>query len=186
MFDWLFEGRTSVYAVLAALAVFLLVAWWQMRKRWLLAGVVLTAALVGLYALLDKAVETDREQIVRKLREMAAAVNAHNLNAAFVHISDRFRSQGGKSKRELREAAQSLLELGDVESVQFWDIAIEGRPSRELGEVHVFFSAKAHNTRGGFLTDCDAVFEFNPQQGWQLRSFRLLKPQTNEEWNFQI
>jgi hypothetical protein len=185
LFDWLFEGRTSVYAVLAALVVFLLLAWWQMRKRWLLAGVVLTIALVGLYALLDKVVETDREHIVRRLKEMVAAVNVHNLDAAFVHISERFRSQGGKSKRELRDLAQASLDGRRVESVQVWDIVIEGHPSRERGEVHVFFSAKTHNGQE-FLTDCDSVFEFDSQQGWQLRSFRLLKPQTNEDWNFQI
>ena len=184
MFDWLFEGRTSVYAILAALAVFLLLAWWQMRKRWLLYGVVATAVLVGVYALLDKAVETDSEQIVRKLQEMVAAVNAHNLDAAFVHISDQFRSQGGKSKQELRAVAQSHLGR-EVERVQVWDIVIEGHLSREQGEVHVSFSAKTHNGRE-FLTDCDAIFQFHAQHGWQLRSFRLLKPQSTEEWNGQI
>jgi hypothetical protein len=61
LFDWLFEGRTNVYAVLAALAVFLLVIWWQTRKRWLLLGTVLAVGMIGVYALLDKAVETDRE-----------------------------------------------------------------------------------------------------------------------------
>jgi hypothetical protein len=185
LFDWLFEGRTSVYAILAALAVFLLLAWWQVRKRWLLAGVVLAAALIGLYALLDRAVETDREQIVRKLNEMVAAVNAHNLDAAFVHISDQFRSAGGKSKNELRATAQAHLDRREVESVQVWDILIDGRPSREQGEVHVFFSAKTHNHRE-FLTGCDAIFEFNAAHGWQLRTFRLLKPQSTQEWEWQI
>jgi hypothetical protein len=185
LFDWLFEGRTSVYAILVALAVFLLLAWWQMRKRWLLYGVIATAVLVGVYALLDKAVETDREQIVRKLQEMVAAVNAHNLDAAFIHISDQFRSQGRKTKRELRDTAQTYLDRREVERVQVWDILIDGHPSREQGEVHVFFSAKIHNGRE-FLTDCDAIFQFHAQHGWQLRSFRLLKPQTTEEWNWQI
>jgi hypothetical protein len=185
LFDWLFEGRPSVYAVLAALTVFLLLVWWQMRKRWLLAGVACAAVLVGLYAFLDWAVETDREQIVRKLKEMAAAINAHNLDAAFVHISDHFRSPGGKTKRELRNVAQAHFDRRDVERVDVWDIFIEGRPSREQGEVHVFFSAKTHNSHE-FLTGCDAVFEFRSEQGWQLRSFRLLKPQTNEEWGWQI
>ncbi len=185
MFDWLFEGRISVYVVLIALSVFLLLAWWQMRKRWLLAGAVGAAAWIGLYSLLDKLIETDREQIVRKLNEMVAAVNAHNLDAAFVHISAQFRSPGGKTKNELRTAAQTHLDRRDVERVQVWDIEVEGRPSREQGEVHVFFSAKTHNGRE-FLTDCDALFEFHPEYGWQMKSFRLLKPQTNEEWNWQI
>jgi hypothetical protein len=185
LFDWLFEGRTSVYAILVALAVFLLLAWWQMRKRWLLYGVVATAVLVGVYALLDKAVETDREQIVRKLQEMVAAVNAHNLDAAFVHISDQFRSQGGKTKRELRDTAQRYLDRRTVERVQVWNILIDGRPAREPGEVHVFFSAKTHNGQE-FFADCDAVFQFHSEHGWQLRTFRLLNPLTNEDWGFQI
>jgi hypothetical protein len=184
VFDWLFEGRTSVYVVLAALVVFLLLAWWQMRKRWLLAGVVFAAALIGLYVLLDTLVETDREQIVRKLKEMVAAVNAHNLDAAFVHISEQFRTAGGTTKNGLRAVAQTHLG-SDVESLQVWDISVDGRPLREAGEIHVFFSAKAHNFRE-FLTDCDAVFEFSPEHGWQLKSFRLLKPQTNDEWGWQI
>jgi hypothetical protein len=185
LFDWLFEGRTSVYAVLAALTVFLLLVWWQMRKRWLLGGVVFAAALVGLYALLDKVVETDREQIVRKIKEMAAAASARNLNAAFAHISDQFLSRGGNTKSQLRNIAQMHLDSRQVESVQVWDIQIEGQPSREQGEVHVFFSAKTHGSQE-FLSDCDAVFTFHPEHGWQMRSFRLLKPQTNEEWNWQI
>ena len=185
MFDWLFEGRVSVYAVLAALAVFLFLAWWQTRKRWILGGVVLAAALVGLYALLDRMVETDREQIVRKINEMAAAVNARNLNAAFVHISDQFRSHRGLSKSELRAAAQMHLDSRHVESVQLWDIQFEGRPERERGEIHVFFSAKTHGVQE-FLADCNAIFAFHPEHGWQMRSFRLLKPQSNEEWEFQI
>lgn len=185
MFDWLFEGRTSVYVVLAALAVFLLLIWWQMRKRWLLLAAPFVVALIGLYALLDKAVETDREQIVRKIKEMVAAVNAFNLDAAFVHISEQFRSPGGKSKKELRDAAQMYLDRHTVERVEVWDILIDGRPVRERGEVHVFFTAKTHNIRE-FLTGCDAVFAFHPQHGWQLRSFRLLKPQSTEEWPFQL
>lgn len=185
MFDWLFEGRTSVYAVLAALAVFLLLIWWQTRKRWLVVAVVFVAALVGFYDLLDRIVETDREQIVRKLKEMAAAVSAHNLDAAFVHISDQFRSAGGKSKSDLRNTAQTYLNQRFVERVQIWDILIDGRPSREQGEIRVFFSAKAQNGQE-FLTDCDAVFDFHPEHGWRLRSFRLLKPQTTEEWGWQI
>lgn len=184
MFDWLFEGRTNVYVIFVALAAFLLLVWWQIRKRWLLAGVIAAVGLIGLYALLDKAIETDREQIVRKLQEMVAALNVHNLDAAFIHISDRFRSAGGMSKQGLRSVAQDHLGW-DVKNVQIWDILIAEHPSRERGEVHVFFSAKTHNSRE-FLTDCDALFEFHPEHGWQLRTFRLLKPQTNEEWGWQI
>ena len=184
MFDWLFEGPT-VYVALAALAAFLLVLWWQKRKRWCLIGVAVVVGLLGLYAILDRAVETDRKQIVRKVNEMAAAVNAHNLDAAFVNISDQFRSHDGKSKKQLRAAGQMYLDQKIVERVDVWDIAIEGKPSREKGEVHVRFSVKVHGSQE-FFTDCEALFTFEPEHGWQLKGFRLVKPQTTEDWPWQI
>src|SRR5262249_20430351 len=129
MFDWLFEGRTPLYVVLATLAAFLLVVWWQTRKRWWLLGVTVAAGLIGLYALLDQMVETDREQIVRKFHEMAAAVNARDLDALFVNISDQFRSPNGRTKGDLRDFITNYLRPQIVEKVKVWDIVCVERPS---------------------------------------------------------
>jgi hypothetical protein len=185
LFDWLFEGRPSVYIALVGVAVILLILWWQRRKRWCLIAVAIVAALAGLYALLDVNVETDREQIVRKINAMIAAVNAHNLDAAFTHISDQFRSERGKSKADLRAMAEMYLNQRIVETVKAWDITMPERPSREHPPARVFFSVKASGVQE-FLADCDATFDFDAQHGWRLRSFRLLKPQTNEEWGLNI
>lgn len=188
MFDWLFEGRTSVYVVLAALAVFLLLAWWQTRKRWLLFGVVFAAGLVGLYALLDKAVETDREQIVRKIKSMIAAVNAGNIDGIFENISGEFRSPGGKGKAELREMARRYIEQKTVTSVDVWDIVCIGEPSLQQRTAQASFQVKVHGQPGveGFLAECEATFDFDTRHGWRLRSIRFFKPQTTEEWPFQL
>jgi hypothetical protein len=185
VFDWLFEGRAAVYVVLAALAAFLLVVWWQRRKRWCLVAVAIVAGLIGLYALLDKVVETDREQIVRKVQEMAAAANARNLDALLDNISEQFRSPRGKSKEELRSAVKGYLDSQFVEKVQVWDIVCEERPSRDKATVRVFFRAKAEGVRD-MLADCDTVFDFTSDDGWRLQSIRLLKPQTTEEWPEQL
>jgi hypothetical protein len=85
----------------------------------------------------------------------------------------------------LQDVAPAHLDRREVERVPVWDILIDGRPAGEQGEVHVFFSAKTHNVRE-LLTDCDAMFEVNAAHGWQLRIFRLLKPQTTQEWEWQI
>jgi hypothetical protein len=185
VFDWLFEGRPSVYIALAGVAVLLLILWWQRRKRGLLLAAAFVAVLIGLYALLDVTVETDREQIVRKINAMIAAVNAHNLDAAFTHVSDQFRSPRGKSKAELRGMAETYMNQRYVESVKVWDITLPERPSREHPPARVFFSVKTFGVRE-FLADCDATFDFDAQQGWRLSGFRLLKPQTNEEWGLNI
>jgi len=185
VFDWLFEGHTSVYVVLAALMGFLLVAWWQTRKRWVLMGVPLVAALAGVYALLDVMVETDREQIVRKVNALVAALNAHNLDAAFVHVSDEFRSPAGKSKKEVRDAARMYFDQKIVERVKVWDIVCEGTPSRERPPARVFFSIKVEGFRDLFA-DCDATCDFHPEHGWRLFRVRLFIPQTTEEWPHQF
>jgi hypothetical protein len=185
LFDWLFEGRTSVYVVLAALAVFLLLIWWQARKRWLLVGVVITAGVIGLYALLDKAVETDREQLVRKVQEMAAAVNARDFVALFAHISDNFRSPQGKGKQQFLDEVAGYLSRGVVQNARVWDIVCIETPSRQHTPARVVFSAKAESGRE-LLADCEATFDFDAQHGWRLVGLRLLKPQTTEEWPIQL
>jgi hypothetical protein len=186
VFDWLFEGRPSVYIALAGVAVLLLILWWQRRKRGLLFAAVFVAALIGVYAVLDVSVETDREQIVRKINAMIAAVNAHKLDDAFIHISDQFRSAQGKSKAELRAAAEMFLKQKIVESVKIWDITMPEQPSREHPPARVFFSVKASGVQEFAPADCDATFDFDPQHGWRLSGFRLLVPQTTQEYPWQV
>ena len=72
MFDWLFEGHLSVYFLLTAIAVLFVVLGVRTRNRRWYAAAAGAVALAGLYCLLDFAVETDREQIQRKVNAMAA------------------------------------------------------------------------------------------------------------------
>ncbi len=184
VYDWLFEGNTTVYVLCAAFAVFLLLVWWQIRKFLMLLGVVLAVVLIGFYALLDRAVETDREQLVRKVNELAAAVNARNVDALFENVSDSFHSPRGEDKQKFHETVTNYIQQGAVNNVRVWDIVCEGRPSRDRPPAHVLFSAKAESGRE-LLADCDTTFDYDPQRGWRLKSIRLLKPQTTEEWSIQ-
>jgi hypothetical protein len=186
--DWLFEGRTGVYVVLAALTAFLLLVWWQTRKRGFLIGAGAVCLLVGVYALLDYTVETDSDQIVHKVKAMIAAVNAGNIEGIFEHVSDDFRSPSGRSKADLRGLAQHYIGQKIVTSVDVWDIILEEKPSREQRTAKVSFQVKVHGQPGveGFFATCEATFDFNPQHGWRMKGARLLKPQTTQEWEWQI
>jgi hypothetical protein len=188
VFDWLFEGRVTVYGTLLGLTILLLVLWWQSRKRSLLLAVAAVGALIGLYAFLDHAIETDREQLTRKVKEMAAALNAGDVDRAFVHISDRFRSAHGIGKEDLRKLANDYLKDKRVTSVDVWDIECEDAISREHPPARVSFMVKVHGQPGfeGAFARCDSTFDFDPQHGWRLSGFRLFKPQSTEEWGFQV
>ena len=189
MFDWLFEGRASVYVSLAAIAIVMLLAWQQTRKRFCLIGLAAALGLAGLYFLLDRLVETDREQVVRKVEEMAAGVRARNADAIFRHISDRF-SRSGVDRARFREAVDSLLRNRMVDEVEVWDFQFpadsdtQGQlPGRSAsGEaIVVSFTAKPKGgLADGKFGRCDATFVHDADGQWRLFDFRVFDPVANQ------
>jgi hypothetical protein len=182
VFDWLFEGRTTVYVVLAALTLLLLALAWQTRKRhWLLgAGAVL--ALAAVYFLLSLIVETDRKQIEHKLQEMAAGVKDHDPDKVFAHVSEDFRL-GGKDKAKFREFAEPHLRGSGDREVVVWDVrfppesrsALRGGPGTGV-LVEFRITPKGFDGRDGLSYPCDATFVRDPDRQWRLKSFRTPLP----------
>jgi hypothetical protein len=182
--DWLFEGRPAVYVSLAAVGFVMLVAWVQNRKRLWLIGVGTVVVLAGLYYLLDRAVETDREQVERKVEEMAAAVRPRNVEAILRNVSDRF-NRGGRDKASFRQWVSA--HIGLVEEVKVWDF---GRPDDFLGTVplpgeatpaetiRVTFLAKASGgmAMGGPANPCEARFIRDPDGQWRMLDFQVFNP----------
>ena len=76
MFDWLFEGWLEIYILLAVLAFARILAVWPFRRKVWLITLFSVIALIGVYWLLDRLVETDREQIERKLTALAVAMHS--------------------------------------------------------------------------------------------------------------
>jgi hypothetical protein len=187
VFDWLFEGRPTVYVLLVAGAVFLLVAWWQTRKRYALLGAGAVVGLIGLYFLLDRLVVTDREQIVRQVREMAAAVKARNIDGLFAQVSDEFQV-GGLDKAGFRSYAEQAILGGKVQEVEVWDFDVPsgfrsphesrvGTSTRPTEVARIRFKAKP---KGPILGDawflCRAQFVRDPDGRWRLLHFDVFNP----------
>jgi ketosteroid isomerase-like protein len=195
VFDWLFEGRMAVYVSLAAVAIVLLAAWRLNRRgRWLI-GVGAVAVLAGLYFLLDRLVETDREQVVRKVQEMAAGVRTRNADAIFTHISERF-NRGGVDRAQFRAAVDGILRSRVVDEVEVWDFQFPDDFRREVrvpgqtapGEaILVSFTAKA---KGGVAVGefgrCDATFVRDPDGQWRLFSFQVFNPAVDANQPVQL
>jgi hypothetical protein len=137
----------------------------------------------GIYYVLDRARETDREQIRNRIEAMADALRARNLDALFANVSDQVRSPQGRNKQQLRELAQTSLGSGLVTELRVWDILVEDRPARAgLRRASFFVKAVGNLGRAGaFFVRCEATFEFNPRHGWQLLDFRLFDPARNNE-----
>ncbi|MFO0846330.1 MAG: hypothetical protein U0797_28800 [Gemmataceae bacterium] len=171
MFDWLFEGRLTVYLALAVAALILLGLWVRDRKRGWLFGVAALTLLAVAYFLLDRAVETGREQIARKLHEMAAAVRARNTDGIFRHISDTFRLQG-QNKAGFRGFVEGALRGGGVTELEVWNVQV----TDDNGAVSLLAKPKGRlpGTDAYYLVRARFVKESDGQ--WRLDSFQVFNP----------
>jgi hypothetical protein len=185
VFDWLFEGRLTVYLALGAGAVLLVALWTRDRRRRWLIGVGVLAGLAGVYFLLDRLVETPTEQIRRKLDEMGAGVKARDAGAIFRHLSDGFRFRG-MDKAAFRKWVEPMLEGGQVTEVRIWDVAIP-EPPRGNGPVRVHFRAKPLGpmTSGVEQAIVHAEFVRDPDGQWRLKGFEISNPvvDTDKPWD---
>jgi hypothetical protein len=188
VFDWLFEGRVAVYVALAAAGFVLLLAWWNTRRRFWLISFAVVLLLAGTYFLLDRLVETDREQIGRKLQEMAAAVQARNPAAIMAHVSDDFQVRG-HDRATFQGFVERALRERWVDQVVVWDFFFpdDFRGPAEVrrgGEVRprqvarMSFRAKPIGGRVGENAGfpCEARFVRDPDGQWRLLDFEVFNP----------
>jgi hypothetical protein len=180
VFDWLFEGRIEVYCLLGVVAVILLLVWWRSRKPAFLLAAAAVAALAGAYFILDRLVETPREQIVRKLQEMADAVKARDADAIFKHIAKDFNFRG-QNRDAFHGAVESVLNRGLIGELVIYDP--DWRDPGDENVRPVRFMAKP---KGGAVGDQPAYFvrakfvrEADGQ--WRMQSFRVYNPVAGEQ-----
>lgn len=180
MFDWLFEGRKEVYYVLGAIAVILVIFWYQVPRRAYLISLAVCLSLIGLYYLLDRLVITYREEVEGTVELMAASVAEHKLDRAFNHFAEQFRTPRNLSKQDLRALADRELKSGGVTSVTVWGFETPGPVDRSR-KVTTTFSFKVQGAfgRDELFYRCEAVFAYEPPHGWQMQRCKFLEPHTD-------
>ena len=95
-----------LYILLGTAAIILAAVWARFRTTKLLTAFAGVAGLLLLLFLIDRFVESPREQAVRKMKELAAATQSRRMDEAFRHISESF-NYHGMSKSALRDRGRS-------------------------------------------------------------------------------
>jgi hypothetical protein len=185
MFDWLFEGRLSVYILLLLAGAVLLVLWWQQRSRRLLKGLGIVAGLALLYFLLDRLVTTERKRITAKVYDMAEAFNKRELDRLFDNISDNFHSKSyGLDKKRLREETDKALDRTNahvrVKDVKVYDI------DRQQRTAKVSFIASV-DAGGDYYPQvpCEVDLVLEGEDQWRMKDIRFYNPFVDSQtpWN---
>jgi hypothetical protein len=181
MFDWLFEGWPAVYVLLLGGAAILGFLWTRDRKRHWLAAAGVLVALAGVYFLLDRLVETGREQIERKTQEMARAVQNRDVNRIFQHVSDRFHIGQAADKAQFRQLVENVLKHRLIDSVEVWEFQWpQGLPPVGSGQpARVVFRAKPKGQAAPHDVEhfrVEAEFVQEPDGQWRIQGFQIFHP----------
>jgi hypothetical protein len=183
-FDWLFEGWPAIYALLIIVVIALGYIYWQTRHRGWLYGMLGVFVLIGVYALLDRLVETDRELLERKIKTMAADLQGHNLNAFFDNLDDNFHSFG-KDKDGLRAFANGkIIEVSDVR-VRNFDFQTRPERGKEFTGLRFMFKINGVGVDERPF-DCEPVFEFDRDKGWRVMRFDIFPFGSKDKLSIQL
>jgi hypothetical protein len=127
--------------------------------------------LLGLWAC-DHFVESDTEQIDRKMHEMSAGVHERNMDNVFRHVSDSFHV-GSANKAAFRQLADGAIQRQDITEIEVWDIAVES-VSRETKTATVRFRFKPKGRvpeNAGYIGK--SKFVLDPDKEWRLQSIEI-------------
>ncbi|MFQ3650437.1 MAG: nuclear transport factor 2 family protein [Gemmataceae bacterium] len=178
----IFEGPTLLYLLLL-IAVAVLVALWGRDRRtlWLALLSVPAVLIVALYVL-DRAVETPREQISRKLREMAQAVQRRDAQAISAQLAANF-SLGGRDRATFQKYVERVFREGWVTDLVVWDIQTQLQGST----AEATLNAKLRGPRVGgsefFRVKTQWKLEANQ---WRLLGFSVHNPYVETDRPLEI
>jgi hypothetical protein len=192
MINWFAEPSVAFYLLLLIIGLILLAAWWRTRKRKYLVLLAADVALAGAVFALDRFLESDREQVVRKTGEAARSIEARDLDRFFRHVSDRFR-YGSSDKARFRAVLEQNRTQGNVQSIEVWDIQVEKYPGQDGNppdEMTVRFRLRVTGSYGGGPQQgaftCRSVFVRDPDEEWRLKGFRVFPLVGDESSEIQV
>jgi hypothetical protein len=175
--DWLTEGALSAYFCCAAVGVIFALAFWTTRRAKYLAGVALGLLMALGVFLIDQAVETDREQVERKLKEMVVAAERGDLTRFTEYFATNFSSTRFSNRDTLLAAARKYLTPGESRRIGVWPPDVTFHNNSRLTCICQF---TAHGTFGGFEVPprppgkLELIYAKGKDGQWRIESFKLL------------
>jgi uncharacterized membrane protein len=166
---FLSDPPPALYLTLLLAALIAGGLWARYRRRSLLVAAGVVVALLVLLFALDRTNESPREQAVRRVNDMAAALTAKNWQGFSEHVSESFDANGMK-KADLRRGFDLGVQHG-VRAVA-WEFGLAEPVTYTDESVVIRFDAKAETPSGAPLAKhIQATFAKDPDGQFRMRSF---------------
>src|SRR5437773_7929367 len=173
---WLVEGDVTLYAILASVGFVCVAVWWRTRRRKYAVIAVAAAVAILTLSLLDHIIESDREQMIRKVQEIADGVHGRHFDRIFRHVSDSFQ-RGAFDKSRFRSFAEEVSRAQNVTEFQAWGF-VPGDVSRQKrrGELEFFFKIRGNWSAGTEYFLARTVWTLDSDGEWRLQNFDVFNP----------
>jgi hypothetical protein len=170
------ENPLWAYVGLSILAVIFISAFF-VTKRVIYLGALPILLVIGLgFWLIDYAIETDREQVERKTKELAAAVQSGDINKIDSLISAKFYRPDLTSKAMLMSSARAVLLPNQQRTAQLWQFEV--KPGSSGKSITLTCNASATGQYGSFnvpsfLGMAELTYLKDDDGQWRLGKFRV-------------
>lgn len=176
---WLAENPVGAYFVCAALGLAFGAGLLTTRRPKYLAGVAVALLLALGVFVIDMAIETDREQIERKLTELASAAQKGDISRLSDFFDPGFRSDQFGTRDRLLKEAEKYLRPGEQRSISIWAPEIQFQGKQRLTCICQYsasglFGGKELPPRLGKL---ELVYVKGGDGQWRIEAFHLLTMQ---------
>jgi len=183
---WLVEGDLTLYAILASVGLVCVAVWWRTRRRKYAVVAVAAAVAILTLSVLDRVIESDREQMIRKVQEIADGVRARDFQNIFKHVSEDFR-RGAFDKAQFRHFAQEVSHSQNVTEFQAWGF-VPGDVSRQKrrGNLEFLFKIRGNWSAGNEYFLAKTVWHLDSDGEWRLQTFDVFNPYSDTKSPQQI
>ncbi len=173
---WLSDPTYGFYIIALILALVGVGLWYRSRdKGSVYRAAILVGALLLVFAI-DRLVESPREESVRKVNEITAAVNEKNQQKFLDNISEDFEYKGIK-KEKLRDAKLwSLIEQHGPKVSSKTDREDVELPSKTNPNIVIGFTSRIEVDGGDFPAYFRATFAKDPDGKWRLKTIARHDP----------
>ena len=170
---FLAEPSTALYAILGVVTLVLGITAARRQKRSDAINFGIAAAVLLAVFLIDRAVESPREAVVRKVQEMGQASRDKKHDDLFKHVSDAFKYKS-LDKAGLRDKAKQAEAMG-FGGISEYDLARSGFKAVNDTTVEHGFRVKTHSQPEVHLFVV-ATFKKESDGEWRLTTFKLYDP----------
>ena len=172
---FLSDPSTAVYAVLIVLAVAAAAMALASRRRPMVIVAILLALLVAAVFVIDRLVESPREEAERKIREMAAASQKKDWDGVLKHVSESFSYKGAVTKKGFRSLMGRIDASLPFNGVDAWEFSRSEFKQIDAKKLEMGFAAQPTGNPA-FRKHCVAAFVLDADGQWRMAEFKLYDP----------